>query len=84
MEEILYDAFPWTPIAVCLITAFFVYGTSSGKRQTTQQRRPNPDGYWVGRATEAERRSRDLEYKLRREIEWYKKKYYDAYKNKKR
>ena len=84
MNNALYYALAWPWIVICSVARFIVWGDDPDKRQTTQQRRPNPGVYWVGRATEAERRFRDLDYKSRREIEELKRKLYDAYKNKKR
>ena len=56
-------------ILICMTAQFIVWGNYSDKRQVIEQRRSNPASYWVGRATEAESRFRELDYKSRRKIE---------------
>jgi hypothetical protein len=68
MNNALYYALAWPFIGFGAIAEFIVWGGSSDTRQTTQQKQPNPTGYWMGRATEAESRFRDLDYKSRQKI----------------
>ena len=69
MHNALYYALAWPLIGLGAIVDFFVWGGTSDKRRRTKRRQPNPTDYWMGRASEAERRFRELEYKSRRKNE---------------
>ena len=69
MHNALYYALAWPFIGLGAVADFIVWGGSSDRHLMTQQMQSNPAAYWEGRATEAERRFRELEYKSRRNIE---------------